>query len=259
MIFTADGEIWRRLLLGRKDVTNLDSMLKRKGNQFANKGPYSQPYGLSSSHIQLWELDHKEGREAKNWRFWTVVLRIPWIAERSNPSILKAINPEYSLEGLMLKLELQYFGHLKWTAESKEKTLVLGKIEGGRKRGWQRLRWLDGIADAMDTYLGKHQEMVGEKEAWGAAVHGVTKSQTHLQLSNLAQQPWISTFLYLDPLIQNLHSLLSAFSQLTLWSNLKLNYPLLIGPTITGICLPGLLENSSLCKPKFVGNMPHRI
>ena len=111
--------------------------VKKERHQFANKGPYSQPYGLSSSHIQLWELDHKEGREAKNWRFWTVVLRIPWIAERSNQSILKAINPEYSLEGLMLKLELQYFAHLKWTAESKEKTLVLGKIEGGRKRGWQ--------------------------------------------------------------------------------------------------------------------------
>ena len=114
------------------------------------------------------------------------MLRIPWIAKRSNQSILKAINPEYSLEGLMLKLELQYFGHLKWTAESKEKTLVLGKIEGGRKRGWQRMRWLDGITDAMDTYLGKHQEMVEEKEAWGSAVHGVTKSQTHLATKQLS-------------------------------------------------------------------------
>ena len=111
---------------------------------------------------------------------WRRLLRVPWTTRRSNQSILKEISPEYSLEGLMLKLKLQYFGHLMQTANSLKKSLMLGKIEGRRRREHQRMKWLDGITDAMDMNLGKLQEMVKDREAWHAAVHGITKSQTQL-------------------------------------------------------------------------------
>ena len=168
---TADGDcshaIRRQFLPSRKSMTNLDSALKSK-HYFADRGPYSQGYGLSSSHVQLWELDHKESRcwIIEAFELWCRrLLRVPWTERRSNQSILKEINLEYSLEIVMLKLKLQYFGHVMQIASSLKKTLMLGKIEGRRRREQQRMIWLGGVTEAMDMNLGKLQEMVRDREA----------------------------------------------------------------------------------------------
>ena len=176
----------------KKSMTNLDSILKSRDNTLPTKVRLVKAMFFP---VVMYGCENWTIKKAECWRMdafelwcWRKLLRVPWTARRSNQSVLKEINPEYSLEGLMLKLKLQYFGHLMWRTDSWEKALMLGKIEGGRRRGWQRMRWLDGITDSIDLRLSKLRELVMDWGGLACCIPWVAKSWT--QLSDRTELKW---------------------------------------------------------------------
>ena len=195
-------EIKRQLLFERKAMTNLNSILKSRDIPLSTKFCLVQAvvfpvvmYGCESWTIK--KADHQRLDASELW-CWRRLLRVPWTARKSNQPILKEISPEYSLEQLMLKLKLQYFGHVMWRTDSFEKTLMLGTVEDRRRREWQRMRWLDGITDLIDMSLSKRQELQMDQEAWRAAVHRVTKSWTWLNWLTEAKNQYLLMWAHLS-------------------------------------------------------------
>ena len=209
---TVDGdcshEIKRHLLLGRKAMTNLESIIKSRHITLPTKVHLvkAMVFPVVMHGCESWTIEKAERRRTDAFKLWSCrrLLRVPWIAGRSHQSILKKINPEYSLEALMLMTKLHYFGHLMQRAKSLERTLMLGKIEDRRRRGRQRMRWLDGIIDSLDMSLSKLQEIVKDREACHATIHGVAKTQLSKWITTtISKTVWLYTSIFCISLGEN--------------------------------------------------------